>query len=272
MPFFDGARGPIYYRHWAAEVPRANVVFLHGYGEHSGLYHRFADSLSADGIDVWALDLIGHGLSSGDRGDFGSLRDLQADADALTSLARVGVPDVPTVVIGHSLGSVVATLSVLDEPDRYVAAVISGATLAPIPWLDPDNARFDLDPSELSADPFYLDALINDPLAFVSADSGRLLGAELRTAWDRFDADLAALRVSTLAVHGDADTVSPIENVRTWAGRVRELELREIAGARHDVLNETGHRRTAAVVADFVLERADAASLVVYEEETSWRG
>ncbi|WP_368655893.1 alpha/beta hydrolase [Rhodococcus sp. 1168] len=51
MPFFDGVSGPIYYRHWAAEAPRVSVVFLHGYGEHSGLYHRLADSLSSDGVE-----------------------------------------------------------------------------------------------------------------------------------------------------------------------------------------------------------------------------
>ncbi|MCZ4079116.1 alpha/beta hydrolase [Rhodococcus sp. H36-A4] len=88
MPFFDGVSGPIYYRQWAAEVPRVSVVFLHGYGEHSGLYHRLADSSSSDGVEFWALDHLGHGLSPGDRGNFGSLREMGDDATALTSLAR----------------------------------------------------------------------------------------------------------------------------------------------------------------------------------------
>lgn len=272
MPFFDGARGPIYYRHWAAEVGKVNVIFLHGYGEHSGLYHRFADSLSADGIDVWALDQIGHGLSTGDRGDFGSLDELQSDAATLTSLARSYAPDVPSLVIGHSLGSVVAGMAVLDNPDRYVGAVLSGAPLSPLDWLDPAVEQFDLDPSELSDDPFYLDALVNDPLAFVSSDSGDVLARELPRAWARFDRDLDTLKVPVLAVHGQLDRISPIDGVRRWVGRAPGLQIREIAGARHDVLNETGHRRTAALIADFVLERADTASLVTYEEESSWQG
>ncbi|MDJ0393276.1 alpha/beta fold hydrolase [Rhodococcus sp. G-MC3] len=273
MPFFDGSRGPVYYRHWAAEVARVAVIFLHGYGEHSGLYHRFADSLSADGIDVWALDQIGHGLSTGDRGDFGSLRDLGRDASTLSSIARLATPDVPMIAIGHSLGSVVATLAVLDDSARYCAAVISGAPLSALPWLEKDGAQqFDLDPSELSADPFYLDALVNDPLAFVSSDSGQLLATEFPRAWSRFDADLPSLRVPVLAVHGELDRISPIDGVRTWVGRVPNFELREISGARHDVLNETGHRRTAAVIANFVLEQADSEANRAYEEESSWQG
>lgn len=257
MPFFDGTRGPIYYRHWAADSPRAHVVFLHGYGEHSGLYHRFADALSADGIDVWALDQIGHGLSVGERGDFGSLRELQRDAGTLTSLARAHAA-VPSVLVGHSLGSVVTTLTILDDPDRHVGAVVSGAPLSPLAWLDSDAERFDLDPSELSADPFYLDALINDSLAFVSSEAGRVLAREFPRAWARFDAELSGLRVPVLAVHGELDRISPPDGVRRWLGRAPGLELREIAGARHDVLNDTGHRRTAAVIADFVHQRVDA--------------
>lgn len=268
MPFFDGVSGPIYYRHWAAEVPRVSVVFLHGYGEHSGLYHRLADSLSSDGVEFWALDHRGHGLSPGDRGNFGSFRELGDDAATLTSLARSAASELPIVVVGHSLGAAVATLAVLDAPDRYVGAVISGAPLSPVPWLDPDAQQFELDPSELSNDPFYLDALVNDPLAFVSSDAGALLAQELSRVWKRFDADLISLRLPVLAVHGTLDRVAPIEGVRRWADVVPSLTLREIAGARHDVLNETGHRRTAVAIANFVVEQAEPTE----EEDRAWLG
>jgi hypothetical protein len=38
MPFIDHAKGKAYYRHWAAAEPRAAVIFLHGFGEHTGVY------------------------------------------------------------------------------------------------------------------------------------------------------------------------------------------------------------------------------------------
>ncbi|TGR92564.1 alpha/beta fold hydrolase, partial [bacterium M00.F.Ca.ET.191.01.1.1] len=83
MPRFEGASGQVYYRHWAPLKPTAQIVFLHGYGEHSGLYHRFANSLNARGIGVWALDAIGHGLSDGERGNPGSMADLRTNAERL---------------------------------------------------------------------------------------------------------------------------------------------------------------------------------------------
>ncbi len=55
MPFIEHNGERIYYRHWAAAEPRAAVVFLHGFGEHTGLYHRYGFALNAAGIDLWAV-------------------------------------------------------------------------------------------------------------------------------------------------------------------------------------------------------------------------
>jgi alpha-beta hydrolase superfamily lysophospholipase len=103
MPVFDTDRGPVYYRHWPAPEARAAVIFLHGYGEHTGLYHRYGFALNAAGIDLWAVDQYGHGLSPGERGDFGSLADSSVLADRLTELAEAARPGLPLVAQGHSL-------------------------------------------------------------------------------------------------------------------------------------------------------------------------
>ena len=39
MPHFDGVAGRAYFKAWRVPAPRlAALVFLHGFGEHSGLY------------------------------------------------------------------------------------------------------------------------------------------------------------------------------------------------------------------------------------------
>jgi len=189
MPFIDHPKGHAYYRHWAAAEPRAAVIFLHGFGEHTGVYHRYGFALNAAGIDLWAVDQFGHGLSPGDRGDFGSIEDSSALADTLTELAERERPGLPLIAQGHSFGSVVTLFRLLGQPERYRAGVISGAPLVPIPEMLDADSSFDLDPSWLSGDPFYLDSLENDPLAFVDAD-GLPLARELDKAWDRFGAEL----------------------------------------------------------------------------------
>ena len=70
MPFLPAIEGNFYYRHWDCESPRAAVLLLHGFGEHSGHYHRFAGALVHSGFDVWALDHEGHGLTGGVSGRF----------------------------------------------------------------------------------------------------------------------------------------------------------------------------------------------------------
>jgi alpha-beta hydrolase superfamily lysophospholipase len=258
MPFFDGRVGRVYYRHWAAAQPRAVLVFLHGFGEHSGLYHRYAAALNARDIDLWALDEIGHGLSEGERGHFGSIDDLAANGGMLAGLAEAAAPGLPLVIAGHSLGTLAALYLALDDPARFRGVVISGAPLSPLEWLEEALAagqqEVDLDPAALSADPFYLDALENDPLAFTSADVAALLGAAFPPAWQRLERELPGLApLPVLAVHGSEDQIAPIGGVLGWRDRLKSLRVAEFRGSAHDILNEAAHREVAATVADFVL-------------------
>jgi alpha-beta hydrolase superfamily lysophospholipase len=261
MPFLESGDTRAYYRHWAAGDPRAALVFLHGFGEHTGLYHRYGFALNAAGIDLWAVDQRGHGLSPGPRGNFGTLADSSALGEQLTAIVERDRPGLPLIAAGHSFGAVVTLLRVLEQPDRYRAAVVSGAPLIPIPELLDTDSDFDLDPGWLSGDPFYLDALENDPLAFTDTGASAATGNEpvgaplaraLDAAWDRFGTELPALTVPTLAVHGTDDPIAPVGPVRTYADQITALSITEFAGAHHDVLNETVHREVAATVIDFV--------------------
>ncbi len=253
MPFLEseaaGARA--YYRHWAAAEPRAAVIFLHGFGEHTGLYHRYGFALNAAGIDLWAVDQLGHGLTPGDRGDFGRIEDSSALAGALTAQAQDATPGLPLIAQGHSFGAVVTLFRLLESPELYRAAVVSGAPLVAIPRTARRRLGAGPGPAVLSSDPFYLDSLANDPLAFADGD-GTALARELDRAWDRFGAELPGLAVPTLAVHGEADVIAPVGAVRAYAEQIDAFSLREFAGARHDVINEDIHREITATIIEFI--------------------
>lgn len=253
MPFLDHALGRIYYQHWSVAAPRAAVIFLHGFGEHTGMYDRYGSALNAAGIDLWAVDQLGHGQSPGVRGQLGTLEDSSALAEELTKLAEQAHPGIPLVAQGHSYGAVVTLFRLLENPDRYRAGIISGAPLVPIPELVNLNTAMDLDPAGLSTDPFFLDLIENDPLAFTSADS-RNLTRELDRGWDRFGAELPKLTVPTLAVHGAIDPIAAPGAVRAYAEQIPALQYREFAETRHDVLNDITHREVAAAIVGFIDE------------------
>jgi alpha-beta hydrolase superfamily lysophospholipase len=129
MPFFDGRTGQVHFRHWPAAggaVPTVSLVFLHGLGQHSGQYHRFAGAMTASGIDVWAIDHTGHGLSEGDPGVGAPLSDLAADAAALADIALAELPEVPQAVMGHSLGAVTALTMLAHREHDFASAVLCG--------------------------------------------------------------------------------------------------------------------------------------------------
>lgn len=254
MPFLDHELGRIYYQHWAVAEPRAAVIFLHGFGEHTGLYDRYGTALNAAGIDLWAVDQFGHGQSPGERGQFGTLEDSSALAEMLTALAERESPGVPLVAQGHSYGAVVTLFRLLENPGRYRAGVISGAPLVPIAEFVDPNTAMNLDVAGLSADPFYLDLIENDPYGFTAVD-GRHLTRELDRGWDRFGSELPGLTVPTLAVHGEIDPIASPGAVRAYAEQIPALRYQEFPGTRHDVLNDTTHQEVAAAIIAFIGEQ-----------------
>ncbi|TQC48592.1 alpha/beta hydrolase [Rhodococcus sp. WS4] len=125
MPFFDGHSGQVHYRHWSAVGgPVAQLVFLHGMGQHTGHYHRFARGLTTAGIGVWGIDQAGHGLSEGDHP--GPVADLAEDAALLTRLAEQHAPDVPLALMGHSLGAAVSMELLLRGDSGFRCAILCG--------------------------------------------------------------------------------------------------------------------------------------------------
>jgi len=66
---FEGVgRLRLQYRSWEVPAPKAAVVFVHGFSDHSGRYESFAETLATFGVSTFAFDLRGHGQSDGRRG------------------------------------------------------------------------------------------------------------------------------------------------------------------------------------------------------------
>src|SRR5690606_34052540 len=101
------AGGPIHWRRWAAETPRAQVVIVHGYGEHGDRYARLAGRLTGEGFSVWANDHRGHGLSEGPRGLVERLGDAVEDVDHIVGMADAASPGLPVFLFAHSMGGTI---------------------------------------------------------------------------------------------------------------------------------------------------------------------
>lgn len=157
--------------------PRAVVVVVHGLGEHAGRYHALAEDLHEWGFAVWAHDHHGHGESTGARGGLPSELRLVDDLALVIDDARRENPGLPLVVLGHSLGGLVAASLVARGVRPVDGLVLSSpgldpglsgfqkALLAVLPRIAP-NLRVGngLDDNYLSHDPAVVQAYRDDPL------------------------------------------------------------------------------------------------------------
>src|SRR4051794_15202357 len=105
---FTGVGDRIGVRQWPAGPARYVALLAHGYGEHIGRYEYVAGVLSSHGAAVYGPDHIGHGESGGERVLVADFEDIVTDLHTVAERARADHPGLPVVLIGHSMGGMIA--------------------------------------------------------------------------------------------------------------------------------------------------------------------
>ncbi len=127
LPASDGEKVSCY--RWLIESPRAVVHIAHGMGEHARRYDRLAEALNAAGFSVYANDHRGHGeTGAGQLGHMGGDGWNRVVADAYELNRRISGthPDLPRVLLGHSMGSMISQLYITRHGASIDALVLSG--------------------------------------------------------------------------------------------------------------------------------------------------
>lgn len=243
-------------RVWCAARPRALVAVVHGLGEHCARYAALAADLVQARFSVVALDLPGHGEAPGPRGDVASWAQLREQVVPAMFTALRGLPgqptDLPHVLLGHSLGGVLALDYAIAHPRTIVAAVAvaPGLRSAMPPWWKlalAHTARFTapgagfahgLDESGMARDPEVLALRRNDPRVH-DRISPRLYFA-FNEARQRVQREARLLQVPTLVLQGMGDRIvdpkGALEfNAAAPHGMVRLITY---AGVYHEVFND----------------------------------
>ncbi len=120
--------------------PKAVVLFVHGYCEHSVFYTQAAETLNERGYATYALDHAGHGLSQGERGYVEDIFALASDVLFLAGRLKKKHPHVPLLLYGHSLGGAICIMAAHRDAGRTIRATYLEAPLVKIhpssaaPW------------------------------------------------------------------------------------------------------------------------------------------
>lgn len=231
---------------------RGMVLVVHGLGEHAGRYDHCAQRFNAWGFAVRGYDQYGHGESGGPRGGLTTLHRLVDDlADIAHSTRARLAPGQPLVVLGHSLGGLVAAAFAQAHPDALDALVLSSPAFATratalqrillrtLPRIAPDlRVGNGLDTRWLSHDPAVEAAYRSDPLVH-DRISARL--AQFITAGGaRVVAEAAHWRVPTLLLYAGDDRLVDPAGSRAFAAAAPSdvVSSRCFEHAYHEILNE----------------------------------
>ena len=233
--------------------PRGIVLLAHGYAEHAGRYGHVAARLVAAGYAVYAVDHWGHGKSSGTMGFVPAFSAYVDGMAALIDRVRDAWPGKPRLLLGHSMGGLIATLLLVGHQRDFAAAALSGPAIMPTEqpsrltiWISRFLSRYfpragvlKLDPTGVSRDPAVVAAYLADPFVYNGKLSARL-ASEMFDAMARAREDAGVISLPLLIQHGADDRLTAPAGSQYLFDHVSSADktLKIYPGLFHEIYNE----------------------------------
>jgi alpha-beta hydrolase superfamily lysophospholipase len=243
------------------QAQRGGVLIVHGLGEHAGRYGQLARWFNARGYRVRSYDQRGHGESPGPRGVLSHADDLLADL-AVVHADYARTLGAAPLLLGHSMGGLVALRAVLDERITPKALVLSSPALrshaspalqrlaSTLARLLPNlRMRNGLDLQRLSHDAQVVAAYRDDPLCHDRV-SPRLADFIFRAGASCI-ADAGRLETPTLLLVAGDDALVDAGGSRDFslaAAHTKRLTTRYFAGLYHELFNEAEPGRSQVLM------------------------
>jgi alpha-beta hydrolase superfamily lysophospholipase len=129
----------IYVEKWHEpdKQPKAIIQIAHGMVEHIQRYHDFARHMVEQGIFVYGNDHRGHGKTGQKQGRMGYFSEADGfdktaeDLFLLTKKIQEEYPNVPIILLGHSMGSFLARTYIQEHSHVIAGVILSGTGFYP---------------------------------------------------------------------------------------------------------------------------------------------
>ena len=227
---------------------KPSVMFIHGAGFDHSVWTLFARHFSRHNWNVLAIDLPGHGRSSGE-----TLSSIEAMANWIIDvLDHLSIENVS--LVGHSMGSLITLETAARLQTRATKVVLIGS-IAPMPVSDPILDATANKPGAahamLTSFGFSKQNLMGgnpNPGMWMVSDSMRRYEAEIQAA---LDLDMRAcnayrngleaakeITAESLMIHGDADRLTPLRATKTLQTTLNNARISIVPGAGHSLMVE----------------------------------
>lgn len=214
------------------EHPGGAVVLVHGGGvtrEEGGFFGRLADGLAAAGLASVRFDLRAHGESEGRQEEL-TLAAVLNDIRVMLAFARARVDTPNVTLLGASFGGGICAYYAARRPAEVSRLVLF-------------NPQLDYKQRTIDSRSYWMDDNISDEMAAELNKQGAIQftptlkhGRPLlnEVFWLKPQEALGDVQAPTLIVHGDADTLVPVESSRAAVPRFNApCELVEVPGSQH---------------------------------------
>lgn len=264
-PVNEGVRHGIFKQ---ADGPRAAMVIIHGFGEHSGRYKRMMEHFAAHGICTLAIDLEGHGRT-GKQGVVRSYDIFHADVTISLNEAREKWSDLPLFLYGHSMGGgLVLNHGINKAPD------VKGY-LASAPLIRPPEGKFtslrrnlaiglrkifpamivknEIVGSRVTTIPEEQDMYENDPLNH--AKMGLCLGVDILLAGEFVEAHADKWQAPLLLMHARQDQLTSFKASEAFAAQADNCTFMPMDNCEHEMHNDVVKNEIYEAMISFMMER-----------------
>ena len=235
---------------WEIDNPKANLILVHGAGEHVGRYDHWAKLFNNQLINVYGVDHYGHGNSPGARGHLTNYDLYLNEIKALKKMIDDQADGLPLLLYGHSLGGNIVLNWILEQ-EKSVDYVIASAPwiklkLVPPTWkislmkwlsgiLPALSQSNELDPNWLSRDKLVVERYINDSLVHnkitLSAANILFQRAEILDNYNK------QISEKVLIIHGLDDKITDAAASQAFAARTG-IDYHSVKGLYHELHNE----------------------------------
>ena len=271
----DGTRRALYHWPCRSQSAIASLLIVPGLGEHGGRYAECCEVFCERGFDMFAIDLLGHGLSPGERGCITSYDGLLDEIEAAMETIAVRKPAVPRVLWGHSMGGNLVINYLLRRSER----ILPRCAIATAPMLrasNPPSKAFIwfarklalMWPSFCIATPATAKDCTRNPrqLEMMERDHvfhkriSLLLGRDLIDSGEWAVEHAQQLRTKLLILHGENDAITSSQMSQQFAERCGELcDFRLLPDHLHDVHRDSDSQTILGSMADWLIAQISAA-------------